>query len=190
VEELQQRIEELMKKIPGYAGYAERENRREADKELREAVAAAFQSQVDRLNRVQERLLTRGDFATLEVLDKARTRLSHLAERLRTASYGYSGFFDRARRLDLADLDRLYVLDLELANGVERIGDLLAQMGLGERVSELAQRLLDELDRLHRVFEQRRHLIDTFDIDAEEGAEPEETAEEESAGTETPDEEP
>ncbi|MDQ7028833.1 MAG: hypothetical protein Q9O62_03200 [Ardenticatenia bacterium] len=165
MEELQQRIEELMKKIPGYAGYAERENRRAADKELREAVAAAFQSQVDRLNRVQERLLTRGDFATLELLDKARTRLSHLAERLRTASYGYTGFFERARRLDLPELDRLYILDLELANGVERIGDLLAQMGLGERVGELAQRMLDELDRLHRVFEQRRHVIDTFDTE-------------------------
>ncbi len=176
MEDLKARVEELMRKIPGYAGYAEREERRAADKELREAIAAAFQSQVDRLVRVQERLLTRGDFATLEQLDKARTRLQHLAERIRTASYGYTGFFDRTRRFELPELDRLYAFDLELANGVERIGDLLAKMGLGEGVNELVRRLQDELDRLHRVFEQRQHFIDTFDT-----AEPAESAQAEAA---------
>lgn len=162
MENLKAHIEELMRKIPGYTGYAEREERRAADKELREAIAAAFQSQVDRLVRVQERLLARGDFATLEQLDKARARLQHLAERIRTASYGYTGFFDRTRHFELPELDRLYTFDLELANGVERIGDLLAKLGLGEGVSELVQRLQGEVDRLHRVFEQRQHLIDTF----------------------------
>lgn len=159
---IQEKIEQLKDLIPGYEGYSKHEDRREADKELRDAVAAAFESQSDRLARAQERVLSSGDFDSLEVMDKARARLQHLAERIRHASYGYSGFFDRSRRYGLPELDRLYAFDLELANGVDKIGEMIAQIGVAEDVREQANKLLRKLDELHETFDQRQHLIDTF----------------------------
>lgn len=159
---VQEKIERLKEFIPGYEGYSEHEDRREADKELRDAVAAAFESQSDRLARAQERVLSSGDFDSLEVMDKARARLQHLAERIRHATYGYSGFFDRTKRYGLPELDRLYAFDLELANGVDKIGEMIAQIGVADDVGEQANTLLRKLDELHETFDQRQHLIDTF----------------------------
>lgn len=165
---LRETVERLQELIPGYEGYAEKEERRAADKELRDAVAAAFQSQSDRLARVQERVLGHGDLSGVEAMDKARARLQHLADRIRTASYGYSGFFERTRRYELPELDRLYGFDLELANGVDKVGELIAQIGVAKNVNEQTQKLLDKVDELHDVFNQRQHLIDTFPKRTEE----------------------
>lgn len=158
---LGQRIKNLMEKIPGYRGYSEREDRREADKELRDSVAAAFASQVTRITRVQEQLVNNGDFDTASRLDGIISRMQHLADRVRTASYGFTGFFDDDV-VDSAVLDRLYAFDLEMANGIEQVGDLIAQVGLREARDQNMDALEAKLDELHETFSQRGHLINTF----------------------------
>ncbi len=167
----QKAIEALMEKIPGYTGYVEREERRQADKALRDATAAAFSSQVVRITRLQDQLINWGDFDTVDELDRLIGRLQHLADRIRTASYGFTGLFDR-ERVDEAELDRLYAFDLEVANGIEQVGDLIAQLGLRERVPELLQALAQKLDQLHETFSQRSHLINTFSTHGGEEGEP------------------
>jgi hypothetical protein len=159
---LQENIQNLMMKVPGYKGYAEKENRRAADKELRDAIAAAYASQVTRITRLQERLINRGDFATTEVLDKVITKLQHLADRIRTASYGYTPLFDRTDRLDETDLDRLYAFDLAMANGIDNIGGLINDLSERTDLERSVEELLDKVDELHRTFDQRAHLINTF----------------------------
>jgi hypothetical protein len=158
---LGQSIKNLMEKIPGYRGYAEREDRREADKELRDSVAAAFSSQVTRITRVQEQLINNGDFDTASRLDGIIGRMQHLADRVRTASYGFTGFWDDDV-VDTAVLDRLYAFDLEMANGIEQVGDLIAQVGLRESRDQNIEALEAKLDELHETFSQRGHLINTF----------------------------
>lgn len=154
------RIQELADKIPGYQGYRNRESRRDSDKELREAVAAAFTSQVTRIQRVQEEFLTRGDLENLESLDRVISRLQHLADRIRGASYGFTGLFD-ANRVDEAVLDRLYALDLEIANGVEKLGDAIAKVGLQGDIPEKILALRDRLETLHEAVTQREGYIES-----------------------------
>ncbi len=158
---LGQRLKGLMEKIPGYRGYAEKEARREADKELRDAVAAAFASQVTRVSRVQEQLINNGDFDTATQLDRVIGRLQHLADRIRTASYGYTGFFDDDV-VNTGVLDRLYAFDLQMANGIDAIGSLINELSEATNVAATAAALVDKLDELHRTFDQRTHTIDTF----------------------------
>ena len=43
----------LLSKIPGFKGYMEKETRRDADKIVRDAVAAKFTDQLDRLSELQ-----------------------------------------------------------------------------------------------------------------------------------------
>lgn len=151
-------IKELAMKIPGYRGYAEKEERRSADKELRDATAAAFSSQVIRISRLQEQMVERGEFDSLEQLDRAITRLQHLADRIRTATYGFGGFFD-ANQVDEAALDRLYSFDLSLTKGVEQLGDLIAQVGQYTSTPSAIAALRDKVDELHATFDARSELL-------------------------------
>ncbi|MBA3534845.1 MAG: hypothetical protein H0T73_23285 [Ardenticatenales bacterium] len=150
-------LRELKNKIPGFS----LESRREADKELRTATAAAFTSQVSRLTRVQEQALKEGDFDILETLDRIITRLQHLGDRIRTASYGYTGLFDDDK-VDEGVLDSFYAFDLEIANGVEQVADLIAQLGNREQRSEILDLLRAKIDGLHDAFGNRSQLIDTY----------------------------
>ena len=148
----------LMEKIPGYGGYLKREARRDSDKKLRVSIANAFSSQVNRLNRVQEQLLRRGDLDSMEAIDKIIMRLQHLADRLRTATYGFSGLFDQDK-VDDAALDRMYLFDLELAESVEKMADLIAQLGINRDRSEIIYQLRMKIDELHNTFDQRSNHI-------------------------------
>ncbi|MDQ4076348.1 MAG: hypothetical protein M3220_08890 [Chloroflexota bacterium] len=158
-----EKLQSIMMKVPGYKGYAEREARREADKELRDATAAAFASQVSRITRVQEQMINVGDFERSEQLDRIIGRLQHLADRIRTASYGFTGFFDRDV-MDEVMLDRLYAFDLELANSVEKVSDLIAKLSDRSTQDEGIQLLQEKIDQLHETFSQREHLINTFPV--------------------------
>ena len=74
------KLKSLMDKIPGYGGYLEREARRDSDKKLRVSIANAFSSQANRLNLVLEQLLMRGDFDSMEALDRIIVRLQLRSE--------------------------------------------------------------------------------------------------------------
>ena len=53
-------LEELVGKIPGFSGYQERSNRREADKLLREAIAERYGTQWSRVSQLQRELIEQG----------------------------------------------------------------------------------------------------------------------------------
>ncbi|NIP42173.1 MAG: hypothetical protein GWN00_11955, partial [Aliifodinibius sp.] len=53
-------------------------------------------------------------------LEKAAIKLRTFIDKIRTASYGYSGFFD-AVRVDEEDLARVYEYDLSLLNMEEDV---------------------------------------------------------------------
>ena len=94
IQSSQNKLEELINKIPGYSGYRAKEQRRDADKILRMHVAEQYDQVLDRLNRVQYDLVSAGDLTGMMLLERAVSRLQLLVDRIRTASYGYAGLFD------------------------------------------------------------------------------------------------
>lgn len=106
--------------VPGYAGYADRERRRETDQALRLSVAA-------RLGAVREDLegrvvdaLRESDFGLVEPLDALARRVATLADSVRHAPAGYAGLFDAAS-VGAADLDRLHAADLGVREACEKL---------------------------------------------------------------------
>lgn len=158
------KLKQILDKVPGYSGYRERELRRNADKELRLAISAAFSSQVARISRVQEHLLLRGDFDSVDALDDIIQELERLTDRIRTATYGFSGLFDE-NKIDEAALDRLYTFDLDLTNGVEQTGDLIAKLGLKQQIPALIEQLGQTVDNLHNHFSERSQYMNNFPTD-------------------------
>src|SRR5437763_628370 len=103
----------LMNAIPGYAGYAERERRRDADRMLRMYLARQYHDQLARMARVQQSLARAHSSQALLDAQRLDGLLNRFIDKLETATYGYAGLFD-ANRVDLAELDQLYAFDQAL----------------------------------------------------------------------------
>ena len=64
-------LKKLASHIPGFNGYIERENRRAADKLLRDTVARRFEEQYKRLSAIQTDILSQGDIEYMDDIEKA-----------------------------------------------------------------------------------------------------------------------
>lgn len=108
-------FKKLLEKIPGFDGYIERHNRRMSDKLLREKVADDFEGLWQRLSALQRDLIDQGELELIDDLESGAIKLRQFIDRVRTASYGYTGFFDSVK-INKEDLARVYQYDLELLN--------------------------------------------------------------------------
>ncbi len=111
----------LLGKIPGFSGYFDREQRRSADKLLRESAAARYEEQWRRISSLQRDLISEGGIAYVDDLESAAIKLRQFIDRLRTASYGYAGFFD-AVKVQSEELEQIYQYDLWLISLVDEVG--------------------------------------------------------------------
>lgn len=114
-------VKKLASNIPGFQGYIERQNRRAADKLLRETVADRFDELYKRTSNIQVDLVSQGKITLLDDMEKAAIQLRTLADKMRTAAYGYSGFFD-AVKINEGELANLYAFDASFFDLIEQIG--------------------------------------------------------------------
>jgi hypothetical protein len=154
------RIESFIGKIPGYKGYKEKEMRREADKLLRDALARRLEEQVRRLPDIQKQLLSRGQIEWLDDVESAQMKLQTFIKRLKTATYGYAGFFD-AVRVKEDDLDRLYTFDLSLDEQVDDITAAIDTLTTStqENVGEAIAQLNEAARAANETFSRREDVI-------------------------------
>ena len=151
-------LEQLGSKIPGFKGYLEAELRRDVDKLQRDWLA----DQVDRARYAingKVREWTRD--GRLDVLDRASSiekALDRLANRMRHADYGSSGFFDVVK-IGQAELDRIYEFDLALTDTVEYLALQVEQ--LPETADEhMLSRLFDAVEGADRKFDERATVFE------------------------------
>ena len=94
----QDALKKLIAKLPGFKGYYARADRRSADKLLRETIADKFHALWQRLSGVQRDLVSTGHLEVLDDIEVGAIKLRQFIDRVKTAAYGYSGFFDRGWR--------------------------------------------------------------------------------------------
>lgn len=114
------KLKELLLKVPGFKGYIDMEDRRTADKMIREVVADRFQEELDRLTGIMTEFVDRGDLEYVDDLEGIVTKIRTFIDRIRHASYGYSSFFS-AIKIDAGKLERLYDYDQSLLDGIDGI---------------------------------------------------------------------
>jgi len=114
-------FKKILGKVPGFSGYIERQNRRASDKLLREAVANHFEEQWQRISGLQRDLISQGGIAYVDEMEGAALKLRQFIDRVRTASYGYSGLFD-AIKINENELAQLYQYDLALLQSADELG--------------------------------------------------------------------
>lgn len=97
--------------IPGFSGYVERQNRRDADKLVRDTVARRFEELWTRTSNLQKDLISAGRIQFVDDLEQAAVQLRTFIDKISKAARGYAGFFD-AVKINQKELEQLYTFDL------------------------------------------------------------------------------
>jgi len=155
-------VKQLASKIPGFNGYVERQNRRAADKLLRESVSDRFEELWKRTSKIQTDMVDAGMIALMDDMEQAAIQLRTFADKIRTATYGYAGFFD-AVKINEAELAQLYQYDLAFFDTAEQIGRALdnieASMGDEEGLKAAIRNLISLAREAVTTFDRRYEMI-------------------------------
>ena len=114
-------FKKLMSYIPGFGGYIERQNRRDADKLLRDTVARRFESQWKRTSQLQSDMVSSGMISYVDDMEKAALQLRTFIDKISTAPRGYSGVFDAAK-INEKELEAIYQFDAAFFDLAEQVG--------------------------------------------------------------------
>ncbi len=151
----------ILEKVPGFKGYVEREDRRAADKLLRENVADDFERLWGRVSALQREVISNGGLDMVDDLEAAALKLRQFVDRVRTASYGYAGFFD-AIKVNTEELDHIYQYDAQLldlgtqvSNAIDNVEASLGTDGLPASIRHLVTVSQDSVD----AFDPRDQII-------------------------------
>jgi hypothetical protein len=153
-------VKKLLSYVPGFKGYIERSNRRSGDKLLRDQVALKYTELAHRVSRLQKDLADADQIDFIDDIDSVALKLRTFADRIKNASYGYSGFFD-AVKINEAELAQIYQFDtafFELANqissGLDNVEAAIGGDGLKSAirsVNDLARQAVETYDRRYQV---------------------------------------
>jgi len=111
-------IESVLRYVPGFKGYLEKEYRRDSDALARNHLADRLQTAKRSINQYQRSLLELGRLDDLQSLERTVSGIDTLINRMLGDVRGYSGFFDFVQ-IQEDELDRVYQHDLQLISDVE-----------------------------------------------------------------------
>lgn len=155
-------VERAVTNLPGIEGYRAKEMRRDADKQVRQNLAERLSEQRNHLSGLQNQLLAAGGLSWMDDIEQLVTRFNTLIDRVRTASYGYAGFFD-LQRVKEAELDRLAVFDKALFGHLpvldDAIGGLQKAIAANEGIKEAIQAVADRLAEVSDTFGRRAEAM-------------------------------
>ena len=155
--------------VPGFSGYKKREERREADKIIRNFLYSKLQEARNDLQDIYGTVSESERSDELQAVDRLAAVFDRVSERVNHASYGYHGFFD-AIKIEEADLDRMIAFDTQLVDGAkglaERVKGTKTQVqantfdGLAADLRELRK----AVEEFERTFDQRKDAIDGMEV--------------------------
>ena len=151
----------ILGKLPGFSGYFERRERRAADKLLRESIAEKFDTLWGRISALQRDAISNGNIDLIDDMEASALKLRQFIDRIRTASYGYAGFFD-AVKVRTEELDQIYQYDLQLltyeeevSRAIDNVETSMGTDGLAAAIRHLTKLSQDCID----AFEKRKEVI-------------------------------
>ena len=155
-------LKKLASYIPGFSGYIERQNRRAADKLLRDTVARRFEELYKRLSALQTELISQGGIEYIDEMEKAALLMRTFTDKIRNATYGYSGLFD-AVKINEGELAQLYAFDnafFDLAEQVKSAIDTVEQtLGNTEGLPATIRNLTSLTRQAVETFDRRYEVI-------------------------------
>lgn len=155
-------LERLIAKLPGIRGYKDKEMRRSADKQVRDNLVRELELRRNKITGMQEELLSAGGLLWLDDAERVVGRLQLLMDRVRTAAYGYGGFFDM-QKVREAELDKLAQFDQALFEVLPKLDDAVAALEkaiqANDGIKEALQVIGDLVAQTNDTFGKRMQAI-------------------------------
>ena len=128
--------------IPGYRGYAERDGRRNCDKQLRSILSSKLiECENTLVNRINE-AITNSDKPLMRKIEVCRKSINTTQSKINYAPYGESGFFSD-QQIKEDELMKIYHFDLDMAEVVGEIENIILEHDV-----EIIMKKLSELDNV------------------------------------------
>ena len=154
----QNALERLMNSVPGFKGYRERDLRRDADRLQREHISARLEDGKKALDQVAAALTRGGDLDVINDVETARKRIDKVANRIRYAERGYSGFLD-AVKVDETILAKVYAFDMGLVEDVDGIRAAASAASGASDARAAVQDLIGRIDALDARLSERENVL-------------------------------
>ncbi len=171
IQRLARRGAQTLQSFPGYSGYRDKEDRRDADRRVRDHLTQEYRRQLGRVERVARDLADDRKIMAIGPVDDLAKAIRHLSDRINTATYGYGGLFSD-RDVDAGALDQLRLFDEGLLSGVgqldEPIGALEAAYAADGDLKTPARTGRDLVSRLNERFDSRGRVIESGTPEPEE----------------------
>ncbi len=139
--------------IPGYSGYAERNNRRQCDKLLREKISVTINSAEKLMSKRIAASIKANELAQLNECEECRKKLNTIRDKIKFAPYGESAFFSSAQLKD-DELLNIYRKDFALLDKTNEINRVIPD--LDEKA------ILKIIDDLEGLLNERNDYIKEF----------------------------
>ncbi len=154
-----------MKVIPGFRGYKTREERREADRIVRDYIYRVLKGSRDDLMGCFQLLNTAGIQEAMEPTNQLIAKFDRVAEKVNRASYGYSGFFDSVR-IDAPQLDQMLAYDTQILDMARKLAESISsfkgQLSQGklEDTRNVESDLENSISQMEVTFDKRKVAIE------------------------------
>ena len=147
-------LERIMNALPGFKGYREKELRRDADRILRDHLAARLDLLKKRLNEAAAGATRSGGLDAINDIETARKRLDRVSNRIRYADRGYAPLF-AVLKIDDAALARVYAFDVALIEAV----DAIARASAPPEGDPSVKAMIAEIDALDARLSDRESVL-------------------------------
>ena len=165
VQESEKLLERIELVLPGFKGYKLQEQRREADRIVRNHIHYMLENSRTWLTYSMQTLSDAKATEMNEPMNRLIARVDLLAEKVNHASYGYSGFFDSVK-IEEPQLDQMLAFDTQLVEIARKFSDDVTSFrnelsqGKLENARTSEQALESAVTNLETVFDQRKSTIE------------------------------
>lgn len=125
--------------IPGYKGYAERNNRRQSEKILRDQICHIFESCEKIISEKIAADIKAKKYERVEEFEECRKKINTLHDRIQYAPYGESAFFsnEQIKEDELLSIYQKDLTILEKANSLKKIIPILDLSSVLQNIREI-----------------------------------------------------
>ena len=165
----QQLLEKIMLAVPGFRGYKAKEQRREADKIVRDYLHSRLQEARNALQDIYQAVADSKIPEALHPIDRLTAIFDRVSEKVHHASYGYAGFFD-ATKIDEDDLDRMIAFDTQLVDGAKGLAQRVrvfkdeVQGGKFDSLGAFESELRKTVEEFETAFDQRKDVMEGVEV--------------------------
>jgi hypothetical protein len=153
--------------IPGWHGYQEKEERRSADKVLREFLADQLRLVKQDLEKLQMMVVDYNLTKTWETFDRMLALTDKTESSIRYADYGYAAWGSK-EKIDERELDRVYEFDAVIIDDIGAINDVVEEFldemnqGKFDEAWNYTYRMWQIMQRLEEKWKQREGYMKEY----------------------------